>query len=336
MRVKVFMNSASTNHERDILRLMHDGIKQKVEPQDKKQLKEWKKINKQSGRAVGVDFDYSEKYTDCDVAVMFGSWKPGRSNIHHIVRSSIAEKAKSFICIETPLLGRTISDEHKYYRIGVNGFLNRDGYFGEDVDRPNDRLSKLGISFPGWKLDNGKKIVMALQLAGDASLRHNDINQWCWDTLHTLRRFTDRPIEVRTHPAMSAKGWGNHDEMFRDILFSDLENISFVDGRKVTWQQQIQDAYCVVSYSSGLAIDAVINGIPVLSCDEGNFTYHIGDNKLSNIESLNLVPDKDVVQWLNNLAYCQWTTEEMEKGIVWDHLKSGIESIVKEWYDNQE
>jgi len=330
MKVKVFMNSAGHNHEREILRNMHDGITEKLIPKDKKQYKDWRKINKDIGRGAGVEYDYGENYSVCDVAVMLGSWKPGRSNIHHAVRTSIVEKSKSFICIETPLLGRQVFEPNTHQRVGINGFLNRDAVFGEEHDYPADRLIDLGINYKGWQRNNGNKIVIAMQLAGDASLRHNDINQWCWQTIETLREYTDRPIEVRTHPGVSEKGWGNHEDLFKDFAFnSTLKDVTFVNGRDVPWKKQINDAYCVVAYTSGLSIDAVVNGIPVIACDEGNFAWNVAERKLNNIENLHLEKEENVQQWLQNLAYCQWTPEEMESGRCWDHLSSSIENVLK-------
>jgi hypothetical protein len=331
MKVKVFMNSAGHNHEREILRMMHDGIKSKLIPANKQELREWKRISKSLGRGAGVDYDYGEKYSNCDVAVMLGSWKPGRSNIHHIVRTSIVERSKSFICIETPLLGRQVFRPNKHQRVGINGFLNRDAIFGEDIDYPDDRLRDLGINYKGWKEKTGDKIIVAMQLAGDASLRHNDINQWCWDTIHQIREYSDRPIEIRTHPGVSDKGWGNHEGLFKDFAFtSSLKDISFVNGRDLPWEKHLKDAYCVVAYTSGLSIDAVVEGIPVIACDEGNFAWNIAERKLKNIENLKLESEENVQQWLQNLAYCQWTPQEMESGECWSHLNSSLEGVLKE------
>lgn len=330
MKVKIFMNTAGHNHEREILRMMYDGIRDRVVPKDKKAIREWKRINKEQGRGAGVEYSYDEKMSSCDLAVMFGSWKPERSNIHHIVRTSIVQSDTPFICIETPLLGREVFKPNKHQRVGINGFLNRDAIFGEEQNYPGDRLQELGIEYKGWRKNKGSKIVIALQLAGDASLRHNDINQWCRDTVDTLRQYTDRPIEIRTHPGISAKGWGNHEELFRDFLFKGYKNISFVNGRETPWEQQILDAYCIVAYTSGLSIDAVVNGIPVIACDEGNFAWNVGETKLKNIENLSLAKPEDVHQWLRNLAYCQWTPEEMESGRCWDHLKSSIDKVMND------
>lgn len=336
MKVKVFMNTAGTNRERTILRSMHDGITEILVPKERRQLKEWKQINKDLGRGAGVEYDYGEKYSNCDVAVMLGSWKPERSNIHHIVRSSIVEKSKSFICIETPLLARQVHKDNEYFRVGINGFLNRAATFGDEVDRPADRLNKIGVKYNGWKQSRGDKIVVALQLAGDASLRHNDINDWCWDTVNTLRKNTQRPIEIRTHPAMSEKGWGNHESLFRRFLFASVPNISFVNGKDVPWASQIKDAHCVVAYSSGLSIDAVVAGIPVIACDEGNFAWNVVERNLQFIENPRLQSAENVQQWLQNLAYCQWSIDEMESGECWSYLKSSVDKVLTSVEEDKE
>lgn len=334
VKIKVFMNSAGNNFEREILRMMHTGIADKFLSEDSSNCYNNLSINKNYNKFYGVDFSYDEKYTKCDVAVMMGSWKNERSNVHHIVRTSIAQQSKCFICIETPLINRNFFQPNIYQRVGINGFLNKDAIFGEDIDYPSDRLEKLGIKFKGWKKNNGDKIVIALQLAGDASLRNNNINDWCVDTIKTLRNITDRPIEIRTHPGVSDKAWVNYNDLFMNISFNGYKNISFINGRNIPWEDQILDAYCVVAYTSGLSIDAIVNGIPVIACDEGNFAWNVGEKKLKNIEKLNLADENDVQQWLQNLAYCQWTYEEMETGKCWDHLRSSIDKVLQNEKDS--
>lgn len=331
MKVKIFMNSAGHNSERDVLRMMYDGIEDNLVPKDKAEKKKWRQLNKAKGlHGSGVFYDYTEKARGCDVAVMFGSWKPERNRVHHEIRTAIYKSEIPFICIETPLLGRKVFQPNQHYRVGINGFLNRDAIWGEDRDYPSDRFVQLGLEYNGWRKKRGKKIVVALQLAGDASLRHNDINEWCKNTVTTLRRFTDRPIEIRTHPGVSDKGWSNHEELFRWFLFQNIPGVSFVNGREIPWADQILDAHCVVSYTSGMSIDAVLNGIPVIATDEGNFAWNVCERKLNNVDNLNLADADQVRQWLWNLAYCQWTPEEMEDGSCWRHLESSLKEVVDE------
>lgn len=319
------MNTAGHNSERDVLRSIHDGFYSQLIPTDESKYKNLKKHYKDLGRSYGVEYDYGEKYSSCDLAIMLGSWKQDRTNIHHILRTNIKENATRFLCIETPLLNRKILQPNQYYRIGFNGFLNRSAEWGEIKNYPDDRFKKLGLRYDGWRRNRGDKIVVALQLAGDASLRNNDINEWCFDVLKELREHTDRPIEVRTHPGISDKGWSNHESLFKKFAFSGIKNVAFVNGREVKWEDQIFDAHCLISYTSGLSIDAIYNGIPVIACDQGNFAWDISDRKISNIENLQLQKEEVIQQWLNNLAYYQWNKQEMESGEVYLHFKSTIE-----------
>lgn len=330
MHVKIFMNTANHNSEREVLRKMFNGINSKYPRETLDQIKEKKRFNKKIGRGYGVDIDYSESYMSCDLAVMLGSWKPSRDNLHHILRYDIVQKSKSFMCLETPLLGRKVFQENEYYRIGINGFLNRDALWGTEDDKPSDRFELLGLKYNGWKTDKKEKIVIALQLAGDASLRNQNINEWCLDSIKKIRQFSDRPIEIRTHPGLSDKGWSNHEQLFRELAFLGLKDVKCVNGRTLPWQKHLEEAYCVVSYTSGLSIDAILNGTPVIACDEGNFAWNVSETNLENIENLFLEKEENIQQWLYNLAYCQWNPNEMQSGKVWDYLSSIVELAIEE------
>ena len=37
----------------------------------------------------------------------------------------------------------------------------------------------------------------------------------------------------------------------------------------------------------------------------------------------------NVQQHLNNLAWCQWSEQEMNSGVCWNHLKSGIQKYLE-------
>jgi len=341
MLVKVFMNSAGHNSEREVLRQMYDGIdyadKTANGKLSKEERKERKNLEKEMGIKRGLQYEYDEEYRPCDVAVFLGSWKPERTRTWHLTRTSIKKNSKCFVVIETPLLGRQMFEKNTHYRVGVNGFLNRDAFWGDNVNRPGDRFNELGLIYKGWKTKEelGDKIIIALQLAGDASLRNLNINEWCVDTVKTLREYTDRPIEIRTHPGVSEKGMGNHEDLFKEFAFANFSNVTFVNGRDIPWEEHLKDAYCVVAYSSGLSIDAVLNGYPVIACDEGNFAWNVAETKLKNIENLNLANNEEVLQWLHNLAYCQWTPEEMENGVCWRHLLPSIEKVLAEVKANE-
>ena len=78
--------------------------------------------------SVNGTISTSENYKECDIAVIFGSWKKAPKKKwklmlqHHFTKNDIVEnhRGKPLIVIETPLLSRTISDIHDNYRVGLN------------------------------------------------------------------------------------------------------------------------------------------------------------------------------------------------------------------------
>lgn len=325
MKVKVFMNTAGHAHEFELLRRFGHGIEQEFAGEKKrKTFLNFDRVFKR-GQDNTVDYVYGTNYEACDVAVMFGSWKD-RKNPHHVIRNSIAENARTFVCIETPLLTRRVFQPNQYYRVGVNGFLNNSAYWNA-VESPKVRFEEvMGLSWDGWAkdLDRREEILIGMQLAGDASLRNNNINEWVLDTIKRIRLYTDTPIRIRTHPGISERGWDNYNELIRETVFNDYGDIRWSNGRERAWEEDIVNAQCVVTYSSGLSIDAILAGVPVVATDPGNFAYNISSNFAEEVVNPKCAETNLVKQWLYNLAYCQWSEEEMFSGTCWRHLQDAI------------
>lgn len=256
-------------------------------------------------------------YQKADVHVIFGSWKD-RDILHHNVKRSIVEKAKKFVCIETPLVGRkavkNVGDD-VWYRVGVNGFLADTGNFN-NKNRPSDRWNKvkeeLDVELKPYR-ENGEYILVTLQVPGDASLRGCIIEDWCWEVCHAIRRYSQRPILIRTSQVPKPFNF----ELLNKLI-NRLPNIAFQEGTKENLIPTLEQCWATVTYSSGMGIDSYINGIPSFTMDPGNFAYCLGNTNLKYIESPDL-PDRE--QWLSNLCYAQWCEYEMQEGKVWNHLK---------------
>ena len=318
MKIKVFMQTGSSASERNIL--LHAGAglqkyldkKYGVPPLETVRLGRWQKA------FPFVEYEYGDSYSACDLAVMFGSWKP-REKGHHVVRNSVAVNASNFVCIETALLGRKTSQENTHYRVGLNGFLCRDAYWPNyDEAAGASRLEQLGIQWDGWKNNPDGHILLALQLPADASLRGIDISQWAAETIRSIRTHTDRPIVVRSHPLVGDRGFTGYSSLISSVVCENISDVSFSEGSKQTWAEDLADAYCTVTYTSGLAIDSIIAGVPTLACDPGNFAFDISSNFTNQIESLSLADQKVIEIWLRQLALYQWTADEMANSDMWE------------------
>ena len=296
--IKVFLDSAGTFRERDILKKFYNGIPEEI---------------------YSKEYDISSCYTPCDVAVILGSWKP-KERDHHIIRNSVAVESNNFIVIETPLLGRKVHSDNDQFRIGINGFLNSHGIFTNQVDHSDSRLKSLGIEWYGWKNNPNGHILLMLQLPGDASLRGIDIYTWANETIRELRRITDREIRIRIHPQHRIKDNDIFYKMVLDLFTEKIANIVISDGKDTPLSHDFQDAYCSIAYTSGSSIDSIIAGIPCIACDPGNFAFDISTQFISEINSLKLVDHLTVYSWLKKLSFCQWSIEEMENGTAFRHL----------------
>lgn len=332
MKILVSITSGSNNTERNILRAFYDGIERYYF--SKFNINSPKKLKKEFG--IDLRLSYDPEIEKCDVAIQFGTVKD-RGSEHHITKQSIQRNSKTVVYVETPILGRVIDkkNDYSFYRVGVNGFLNNDGLFYDensiDISRLDFLKTQLDIpEFPGWKDHHSGNILLLLQLPGDASLRGQKLSEWFVDTIKEIRSYTDRNIFVRLHPAMSDKGRAEFFSEIYPLFFENYKNIYWNDGVTRTLALDLAESGICVSYSSGSSVDAVLNGVPCITIDEGNLAYPISSHRLEHIDSPKLASPEEVQQWLNYLANSQWSEPEMLNGVVWNHLIPIIEKSLNE------
>lgn len=173
----------------------------------------------------------------------------------------------------------------KYFRVTRNGYCQT-----EVVDRPPDRWNRLGIRLKSPK--SGSRILVVE--SSPFCYQYFDLKDWTQDTILELRKHTDRKISIRP---------------------------------KVIWvevtEEDLKDVHCVVTHSSGLALDALIHGIPAIVTGPGAASLCPKD--LSKVESVEL-PDRE--RLFRSLAYGQFRLDEFkyakevvdELNAVYDHL----------------
>lgn len=290
MIVKVFTKSANDPRFVDTLHKFSEGVKA-------------------SGDECKI-VDHIQ-YEECDCAVFFGSWKD-RPDAHHVVKNNIVKYANKFICLETPLLGRgpvTNVMQDDWYRIGVGGFLADTGNFN-NKNRPSDRwemISKrLGIGVKPYH--DGDIILVTLQFPQDASLRGASIEKWALEQCSSIRATTDKPIVVRTPQVQK-----QFDVAVIEQIAS-IPGVMFQIGSKENLSPTLERASTVVTYSSGMGIDSLINGCATVASNPASFAYELCANTST--------PERD--QWLADLAYAQWHIDEIQDGAPWRHLREVV------------
>ena len=121
-----------------------------------------------------------------------------------------------------------------------------------------------------------------------------------------LRKLTDRPIYYRPKPSYDGA--------------RPVEGAYFDQPQHVPIDKMLKNAWCAVTHGSNACFEAVLNGIPCIVLHDA-VARPISSRKLKDVNSPYLASDEEVQQWLNNLAWCMFTEEEMLRGLAWEVLE---------------
>ena len=287
---------------------------------------QYKEVLNAFAKGCGGKITNSGNTNGYDCAVIFGSYKKERGRPAHQGKGRVVESGIPYIQLETQLVGRPIDTAfHSEFRVGVNGFLWDDAKWGFEHIR-SDRAKKV-FERNGhdpkikWK-DDGEYILLCMQKVGDASLRGTDVFAWTEDTVNNIRKHTNRKIIIRPHPLYRKSSL--HNTLKEKVLrVADVhwQEADVTKHNFIPINEQLKNAWCTVTYSSGTGIDAVINGVPNIACDTGSMVYDVSTTDIAGIEN----PYRGNKQeWCNKISHCQWSIDEFESGECWEHVSKSI------------
>lgn len=154
------------------------------------------------------------------------------------------------------------------------------------------RFAELGIEIQPWR--EGEEILIALQTDWWYERHGLTRQRWLDDVLARVSG-TGRKIRIRGKPVRGHK---------EPPLAADLKR-----------------AWCVIAYSSNVAVDALMAGIPAFCTCPGSAGYTLSGCFLS---SGGLAPYRSPHrrEWAEVLADNQWTVEEIRSGLAWEMLNA--------------
>jgi hypothetical protein len=232
---------------------------------------------------------------DENVAVIWsvlwsGRMKPNQEVYRRCIKNNIP-----VIIIEVGNLKR--GQTWRVCSTNINGL----GIFGNDEDFDQKRPEKLGLKLSPPKINRRQEILIAaqhqhsLQWEGQPKMA-----EWAANTVAQLRQYTARKIVVRPHP--------------RSPFSLNLNNVELIIPRPVRGSYDDFDIdynyHCVINYNSGPAVQAAIQGTPVI-CDSSSLASEISEN-IENIENP-ILPDRH--DWFLKLCHTEWTVDEISQGI---------------------
>ena len=267
--------------------------------------------------AAGVEFQFKEcadyRPDDGDIAMVHG-WKKeilaGKPYDRAPIIDGQLSQGKHVICMERGLYGNR-EDFNVFAWDGLHG----SGRWDHIQDMPPDRWESHGMRLEPWSND-GEEILVCAQVPWDANVNDVDHLDWLEETMHLIRDRSNRPIAFRAHPKIrnrhGATGYGR-------VLNALPANTRICDSRQPV-HADLQRAFACVCWNSNTAMDAVIAGVPAFTFHKNAIAYEVTCHDLDQISD---PPRIDREQWAWNLAYKQWTMDEVASGKFWHCVGKG-------------
>lgn len=189
-----------------------------------------------------------------------------------------------------------------WYRITKNGNVNSD--MSQQTPERYEKFFKQDLA--SWST-KGSHIVVCPPTG--AIEWYFDTQNWITDTVTALKCVTDREIRVRDKPLNPQVETVNGITQLTGFVKNKSQN--------TTLEEDLQDAWCVVTFNSMVAVKSVCMGIPVI-CGKECAAYPMA-TKVQDVENLQR-PDRE--PWLWHLAHQQFTLAEMASGYAYDTLSS--------------
>jgi len=239
-----------------------------------------------------------------DVAVIWSVLWSGRMSRNRQVYQQCRNIKKSVIIIEVGNLHRNHT-----WRISLN-HINNLGEFANDRDLDSTRPKKLGVNLKDRGSDQRPDILIACQHSHSLQWEGMPpMKTWVENTVKQIRAKSQRKIIVRPHP--------------RSLFGLDIPGVTLERPRLISGSYDDFDIFynyhCVINHNSGPAVQAAIQGVPVL-CDSTSLASDLSIT-WDQIETP-MMPDRQ--EWFLRLCHTEWTVEEISQGMPLARLMSKI------------
>lgn len=238
----------------------------------------------------------------------------------------ILDSQKPFIVSESA----TFREHRDYLRFAWSSYGWTDANCNNEnvgAERWNKFEKSTGIKIVDWK-SRGDDIIIMGQKEGDSALtqlynEYNTFYDWVINVILQIRKYSDRRIVIRPHPRNLSRGIKL---ATRIVNNPDMKNVIISDNLTIGGNQggeglnaDFNRAYCVITYNSLSAVEAVTRGIPVYALNDMSMVWPIAHKDFSQIEHLDYTID--LQEWKNKVAYTVWNRTEVANGECWEHLK---------------
>jgi hypothetical protein len=245
-----------------------------------------------------------ENSYDADAAVIWSVLWNGRMKENQRVWNHYRSQNKPVFVLEVGALNRG-----RLWKVSVNG-INGSALFGP-TGMDSARRNSIGINLKPWHQSD--EIILCIQHALSQQWEGMpSTNQWVENNINEIRKFTDRKIIIRSHPRWTYQS----KQVFKNVEIQHPRP----NNESINFKNSLNSAWAIISWNSNPGVVAALEGVPVF-VGPASLAQPVGNSNLKNIESP-LMPDRE--QWANDLAYTEWSVDEILAGKPLERLLSSL------------
>ena len=268
------------------------------------------------------------------IGCMFGYG--GKNQPHHTKgrRRDLVERAKKkgiyIITFDGGILssfGNTITHPQHHWRVSLYSPMNNGNFLSDDS--PPDRWNMMNrlwnIRYEPWRKSNeNDPILFVLQPKDNWSMDELDPIDWFKDVYNKIRPLTKRKFLIRPHPNHMAQMIKRKNEFPNDCELIEGKSHWVGDEKKYyrfNFQDAITNVHAVITHNSTASVDSCIRGIPTFVTSNLAICWPVANTDLTKIETP-IFPDRE--QWVYDIGYKMWSTEEIRSGTVFKRFKNKL------------
>lgn len=260
---------------------------------------------------------------EADVGVIQGWVYDNTKPLHLRLRKNVIDtqiqKRKYVVCADASLFGYlNKANPYGYLRYSFNGVFPTTGIYCDDNIDPKrwksiQRTLKIRLEDRRTK---GAHVIVMLQRQGGWSMGGKNVEQWAFDTVSKIRKYSDRPIIIRPHPGDKLAS------VYLNPTKTKLKNLPNVkispQGRSL--DEDLSKAWAVVNHNSSAVVGPIIQGYHCFITDPANSqNAEVSHTDFSLIETPQAF---DRERWLQRISMFHWNFDELENGSCWQHMRN--------------
>jgi hypothetical protein len=264
-------------------------------------------------------------YRPSEVAFMLG-WvhEHGKKSPHLMLRKTIVEQqqargARTVIADSNLFLYKDTKNPQYYLRYSFDGVFPNTGEYCDtnpDPARWQKIKQDLGLDLRPWRT-SGSHLLLCLQRNGGWSMGGTNVIDWAVDTVQILKRYTDRPIIIRSHPGDKGRG-RDTTAIVTTLQRKGIKKI-YVSPEKSELVHDLRNCWAVINHNSSPVVGAAIEGIPIFVTDPMNSQARdVANTDLAKIENPD-IPDRQ--NWIERLSQFHWNFQDISDGTAWRHMR---------------